>query len=175
MVKDMQKICQMCPAPATKIYDFLYLGDCANADDLETMDEMGFTHVINCAPRYVPTGLEFYAPSTKVVEYIEFNAEDANDYNMMQHFPDAYDFIEGARKNKGKVLIHCVAGINRSGLLATAYYMVREMVGPITATRFVRSQRLSVLINKEFMKQLVQHASNVGLLELDRDKLELDA
>ena len=158
------------PDKPSKIFDFLYIGCDENAKDLEEIKDYGFTHVINCAADFVETGLKYYQ-STSVVKYIEFWADDDYEYDMMQHFPEAFEFIEDARKNDGKVLIHCVAGINRSGVLTSAYYMMHKEVGPITATRFVRKQRSPHLNNGNFIKQLVQHANVVGLLELDRDKL----
>ena len=158
------------PDPPTKVFDFLYIGRYCNIDDLEEFKQYGFTHIINCAAYNIQSGFEYYQ-STSVVKYIEFWADDDDSYDMMQHIPEAFEFIEDARKNDGKVLIHCLNGDNRSGVLASAYYMMHEKVGPITAARFVRKERHFHLKNKNFIRQLVHHANVVGLLELDRDKL----
>ena len=64
-----------------------------------------------------------------------------------------------------------MAGINRSGCLATAYYMVYKGIGPVSAVKHIHDARGMLLSNEKFIERLVKFASGRNLLELDKDKL----
>ena len=44
-------------------------------------------------------------------------------YNLSQHFEDTWTFLEEARGQGAKVLVHCVAGVSRSATVVIAYLM----------------------------------------------------
>ncbi|KAK2143245.1 hypothetical protein LSH36_860g00004 [Paralvinella palmiformis] len=156
------------PSEPTKILDHLYLGSEQDATNLKLLKELGITHIVNCASVYCQTGPSLYGSSVK---YLAFEAEDDSDYDIMQHFPQVFSFIEDARKKGGKVLIHCVVGINRSGALAVAYLMVHQKIGPISAACDIRKLRSNLLTNDGFQRQLISFARKQNLLHLDADKL----
>ena len=139
-----------------------------DATNTNKLKSLGITHVINCAAAYINTGPDFYGGDIK---YKEFEAEDDDSYDMIQHFDAAYDFIEDARKSGGKILLHCIMGINRSGLMTVAYCMVNKHVGPISAARLVKKTRPLLLTNHGFQRQLITFAREKGLLHLDHDEL----
>ena len=149
----------------SRLLDHLYIGGEQDAKDLDLLRSIGVTHVINCASGYARTGPDFHG---KDFAYIGFNAEDEWSYNIMQHFQPVYEFIENARLSGGKVLIHCLLGVNRSGVLAIAYCMLHKNVGPISAAKFVKESRKEVLINEGFQKHLVVFARESGMLQLDK-------
>ena len=66
----------------------------------------------------------------------------------MKHFILGLVFVEEARKAGGKVLIHCMAGVNRSVALTVAYVMHHKELGPISAAMLVADARGSILFNK---------------------------
>ena len=68
---------------------------------------------------------------------MEFEAEDEEGYNILEHYSEAHTAIEEARKTGGRALIHCIMGINRSAALATAYTMLHKQWGPVTASKYV--------------------------------------
>lgn len=151
-----------------QVLDYVYLGAEEDAMNTLKLKALGVTHVLNCAAGYINTGPEFYGDEVK---YLEFEAEDDDSYNMMQHFTTAYNFIEDARKSGGKVLLHCIMGINRSGLLTVAYCMVSKNIGPISAARLVKKTRPMLLTNHGFQRQLITFAREKDLLHLDHDEL----
>ncbi len=116
---------------------------------------------------YTMTSQEFYGP----IKYLGFNAEDDDSYDMMQHFDEAYRFIEDARISGGKVFIHCLMGINRSGVITVAYCMVHKKMGPISAAKFVKKARRLILSNSGFQRQIVAFARERGFLHLDQGEL----
>ena len=89
----------------------------------------------------------------------------------MKHFDEVYNFIELARQSGGKCLIHCMAGMNRSGALAVAYVMVHLDVGPVTATRIVYKARKTLLSNEAFIRRLVKLSCEKNLLAKDMDEI----
>ena len=114
------------------------------------------------------TKKEFYGPD---IEYLGFTSEDDEKYDIMKHFEQVHKFIESAKQSGGKCFIHCMAGINRSGCLATAHVMLDQDMGPITAARFVWEKRGVLLSNNGFIERLVKFAIDRNMLELDKDNL----
>ena len=154
---------------ASRLLDHLYIGGEQDATDLDLLRRLGVTHVINCASGYTDTGPGFYGQD---ITYMGFDAEDDWSYDIMQHFQPVYEFIEKARVEGGIVLIHCLMGVNRSGVLAVAYCMLHKNIGPISAAIFVKESRKMVLTNNGFQKHLVAFARQRGMLELDKHFLD---
>ena len=145
----------------SKILDFLFLGGYLQARDIRLLKDKGVIHVINCAAGDVETGKDFYDDS---ITYMEFEGKDLGDYNIMQHFDEVYKFIEEARTSGGKVFIHCIAGMNRSGALTVAYCMEHLNMGPVEAAKLVKAIRPQILLNDEFRKQLIDFAKEKGFI-----------
>ncbi|KAI0213508.1 Dual specificity protein phosphatase 26 [Lamellibrachia satsuma] len=154
---------------ASRLLDHLYIGGEEVARDLNFLRSSGIYHVVNCASGYANTGPDFYG---KDFSYMGFDAQDDSSYDIMQHFQQVYDFIEKARLSGGKVLIHCLVGVNRSGVLAVAYCMLHKNLGPISAARFVKGSRKMVLTNDGFQRRLVAFARERGMLQLDKHLLD---
>lgn len=84
------------------IDNFLYLGSDFVAQDKETFDKLGITHVVNCAADY--SANYFEGP----VKYRSYHLKDHVRENIESVFYEAIEFIDEARKNDGKVYVHCV-------------------------------------------------------------------
>ena len=164
------------PQGMTKICEHLYLGNFEDALNVEKLSKVGITYIINTVDALfddkmldtLGTGKEFYGDQ---VRYLGFYSEDEERYPILQHFEEVYNFIEEARNDNAKCLIPCRAGINRSGCLATAYYMVSKNIGPISAAQYVFNARGMLLSNEGFIERLVKFASEKDLLELDKDRI----
>ena len=155
------------PQGETKLLDHLYLGSLDEAEDVNKLQNLGITHVINTVHNQT-------APTTRHVyggtfEYLGFTSVDDKRYDIMHHFTSVFEFIERARKWGGKCFIHCLAGINRSGVLATAYVMIHKDCGPITAVKYVHEKRGILLSNHGFIEALILLAYERGMLEKDKD------
>jgi len=92
--------------------------------------------------------------------------EDEEDYDMIRnHWEECLAFLKSVKEDdNSKVLVHCVAGINRSGLIATAALVVLERMPLLDAVKLVKSKRGYVLSNNSFRKQLACLAAKEGLL-----------
>jgi len=154
---------------ASKIFDHLYISSVYDATNIELIHELGVTHVINCCAADACTTLDLYA-ETEVRSLIKFNAMDSDYYDILQHFDEAFATIENARTTGGVALIHCQAGVNRSGALAVAYVIAYSECGPISAVRRVLKVR-RVLSNRGFSDQLILFAKERDLLHLDSKEI----
>ncbi len=73
--------------------------------------------------------------------------DDSPDEDLMAHFEKCIEFI---RKDGGKVLVHCVSGISRSGAITIAYVMKTQGKTFEEAWEFVRERRSMVHPNSGF-------------------------
>ena len=162
------------PKSATQLDDCPYLGSLEDARDINHLKENNITYIINTAESiYEDDECHTKTLYDETFRYMGFNAEDCMDYPIMKHFEEVHDFIEEARDNNAKCLLHCMRGVNRSGVLATTHTMVKNNIGPITATQIVYRKRGMLLTNCSFVSQLLIYAKENGYLELDKDHVLL--
>ena len=57
--------------------------------------------------------------------YLKIAMTDNTEENAERHFSEAFKFIDDARKNNGRCLVHCVAGVSRAAVIVLAYLMKR--------------------------------------------------
>ena len=146
--------------PVTIMPGLLLLGDKFAAWDLELLAAHRITHILNAADGTAKGPIDH---SSAGLSYAQLDAEDdiATDV-IASHFAEASEFIERARKDDGVVLLHCHAGINRSGALAMAYLMLSERLPLLEATRLLASARGTVVQNGSFRIQLLRLAQRVS-------------
>ena len=165
----MSKECEI-KSSMTKLEDHLFIGG-QSATSRNLLEQYKITHIVNTVEND-PYMHKVYAEDGAQTEgneltYLKFSAEDNDCYPIMDHFQDVYQFIEDAEKAKGRCLIHCVQGINRSGVLATAYVMKKHNIGPYAAVKRVQRKRGRILTNNSFVSQLLIYAKENGNLEKD--------
>jgi len=76
--------------------------------------------------------------------------------NISPHLDEAIQFIELARQNDERVLVHCVAGVSRSATVAIAYVMHYLRLPFEDAYRFVKEKRPTISPNFNFLGQLIE-------------------
>lgn len=100
------------PEPSLIIPPYLYLGGSHLNKNPHLSDYLGITHIINMAMELRPHEDLHMSPRIK---YLHIRADDSLSYNIRHHFEEAFEIIDDARRTNGKVLVHCVMGISRSG------------------------------------------------------------
>ena len=85
------------------------------------MKEFAITHVVNCAADYS----ENYHKEIGI-KYKSYHLKDHVHEDIQCIFYDALEFIANARKEGGRVFVHCVQGISRSASVVIAYLILSQ-------------------------------------------------
>ncbi|XP_069096957.1 dual specificity phosphatase 29 [Pleurodeles waltl] len=137
-----------------EVFPNLFIGDEKTALDRYSLEQAGFTHILNAAHgRWnVDTGEEYYSDMT--IEYYGVEAADLPSFQLCEFFYPAAKFIDEAlRKPESKVLVHCAMGRSRSAALVLAYLMIHKEMTVVDAIEQVLKHRC-ILPNRGFLKQL---------------------
>lgn len=158
------------PSCPTQLLDHLFIGSYRDADDVDQLKTLGITHVLNCAA-FRKTEESPYHSDSGVVQYKQFWANDAENYDILSHYSESEAFINAAKLRNGKVLVHCAMGVNRSGAICTAYMICTLQLTLIEVLQLIRQKRGQILCNTGFQRQLIRFARNRQLLG-DADEVE---
>lgn len=146
-------------ATITEITPYLYLGNECDAKNVASLEKKGISAILN-----VTKNIPFYNHSvTSINKRISVN--DCSTQNLKEHFDEAIDFIEQARLNNSKVLVHCQAGISRSPTIVIAYLMKKLQMSMNEAYAQVREKRSIIAPNLIFMSQLMDFEENNLLIK----------
>ena len=91
------------------------------------------------------------------------NTDDASDYFILVTDFDNFAVLMDEALRVGNVLVHCVAGVNRSVTLTAAYMVSRYGHTPLSVVRLFReSGRPVILDNRGFRRQLIEFYLETG-------------
>lgn len=144
------------------IRSFLWLGNRKDANRINRLLNVGITHVLNCA-KQCPQN-EYYAEHG--IATLKVNASDDDGYDIIDlHLEECLQFILQAKPD-GKVLVHCMAGVNRSATIVTAYLMHPrgQNMHFLEAIEYIARRREAVLLNKSFKIRLIKYAHSMNKL-----------
>lgn len=130
-----------------KIVKGLYLGNYKIGTDLEQVSCLGFTLVLSLENN----PYRFYNYNCK---FKQVNIRDQPDEDIISYFDECFEAIDNEIENKGKVLIHCRAGVSRSATIAIAYLMKKNKIPYDKASEMVKKKRQKIRPNKGFIAQL---------------------
>ena len=149
------------------------VGSVRHATMVPMLRRLGITHVVNCAAGdcSVPVG-EYEEHG---IEYLPLRGVDAEGYPVLKrHLEQLLQFAgpvlesstlaRGKEAGKGKVLLHCNAGRNRSVALAVALVLIFELTPLPNVVRRLFQRRPFILTNHSFRQQLAELAEQQGLL-----------
>ena len=120
------------------------------ARDAEVFQNVGITHVINCAADYS----EDYHKDKGVV-YKSYHLKDHVNEDIACCFYDAIKFMTDCRNQGGKLYVHCVQGISRSATICIAYLILTDGVTFDEGYRRVKARRACANPNLKFIQQLI--------------------
>ena len=133
-----------------EILPYLYLGCRKVAANVAQLKNSGVTRVLNV------TTETNECQRLGEFNYQQISVEDNHEVNMLQHLPLAFAFIEEARINGEKVLVHCHAGMSRSVTVIIAYLMKYHDHTLNSAYDHVKQQKSNISPNFSFLKQLLE-------------------
>ncbi|CAG5129700.1 unnamed protein product [Candidula unifasciata] len=143
-------------ATASQILPFLYLGNERDARDLAQLRSLNISYILNVTS-HVP---QYY--DEQGIRYKRIPASDSGQQNLKQYFEEAIEFIDDARQNNAKVLIHCHAGVSRSATITIAYLLKHTRMAMADAYKFVKGKRPIISPNFNFMGQLLEFEQDLN-------------
>lgn len=129
---------------------FLYLTSCYEAGDARFLRDHGVAHVLNVAEECASTD----EIKKLGVQVMHLPLRDSPFTDLGPHWNNVFSFLEQARRRKGRVLVHCREGRNRSATFVLAYLMKSENMTLAAALLKTKSIRKLVDPNIGFRKQL---------------------
>jgi len=155
----------------THIWEILpniYLGDFKCATSSELLHAYEMTHILNCASGSggCNTSEKFYKEHDLDIKLHSFISYDDEEYDIVsKHAKESIEFMNAALKQeKAHVLVHCMAGMNRSACMIVAYLIAQEKMSLLQAIVHIKSKRKMVLWNESFRRQLIHFAHYHNLL-----------
>ncbi|KAM3938091.1 protein phosphatase Slingshot homolog 1 isoform 2-T2 [Leptodactylus fuscus] len=145
---------------ASIIFDYLYLGSEWNASNLEELNKAGVGYILN-----VTREIDNFFPGLFAYHNIRVYDEDSTD--LLSHWNDAYNFINKAKKNHSKCLVHCKMGVSRSASTVIAYAMKEYGWSMEKAYNYVKQKRNVARPNAGFMRQLLEYE---GILDASKQR-----
>uniref|UniRef100_A0A646QF89 protein-serine/threonine phosphatase n=1 Tax=Hemiscolopendra marginata TaxID=943146 RepID=A0A646QF89_9MYRI len=132
-----------------QITDYLFLSG-ARAVHYSRIVERGITCVINVT-------IELPNLPIPNVEYVKVPVDDTPYANLFNYFDVVADKIAEVRRQGGRTLVHCIAGVSRSATLCIAYLMKYEGMSLRKAYLHVKARRPIAHPNHGFFKQLIDY------------------
>ncbi|NWU95471.1 SSH1 phosphatase, partial [Upupa epops] len=142
------------------IFDHLYLGSEWNASNLEELQGSGIEASLN-----VTREIDNFFPGLFAYHNIRVYDEETTD--LLAHWNEAYHFINKAKKNHSKCLVHCKMGVSRSASTVIAYAMKEFGWSLEKAYSYVKQKRSIARPNAGFMRQLLEYE---GILDASKQR-----
>uniref|UniRef100_A0ABI8A2D0 protein-serine/threonine phosphatase n=1 Tax=Felis catus TaxID=9685 RepID=A0ABI8A2D0_FELCA len=132
---------------ASRIFPHLYLGSEWNAANLEELQRNRVSHILNVARE-----IDNFYPDRFV--YHNVRLWDEESAQLLPHWKETHGFVEAARAQGTRVLVHCKMGVSRSAATVIAYAMKQYGWSLEQALRHVQELRPIARPNPGFLRQL---------------------
>jgi len=139
----------------------LYIGGMFALRAKTALREAAITHVVSVLRLPLDQAL------FEGFEHLVIEADDVEEENLIEHFAKTNEFISGALRDSGSVLIHCAMGKSRSATILAAYLMWSRQINHDSALGLIRQSRPFAEPNPGFMKQLEIYHQMGHTAELD--------
>ena len=139
----------------------VWVGSAAHAADVPMLKRLGIGAVLNCAPSVCRPPMSAYVQAG--IAYAEIDAKDNRRFPLLRCCLAPATAFLSAHAHTG-VLVHCMAGCNRSATLAVAHLMLRDRRELLALFAECSAARPSILQNTAFQLQLCELAAANGLL-----------
>ena len=127
--------------------DWLFMGGASDAANGIEVEAHGITHIVNAAMEDC-----MYCKDTFTIHRLRI--KDCTTSRISDHFESVVDFIENARSEGGKILVHCKKGVSRSPTLILAYLLMTFSISLDAAYNFLVGIRPKIAPNLGFLLAL---------------------
>mmetsp|Transcript_9701 Transcript_9701/g.14598 ORF Transcript_9701/g.14598 Transcript_9701/m.14598 type:complete len:219 (+) Transcript_9701:59-715(+) len=151
-----------------QVLPWLYISDELSALDKHKLQSLGITHVLSLNG-VTPNQASHISEKYQVwgLCHKRISAEDSEEYDLIgKHWEECHEFLKSVKQTEGsKVVVHCVAGINRSGLIVCAAHLIMEKTPLLEVVKKCTEAKQGPLLwNKSFQEQLCVLAAANDLL-----------
>lgn len=147
-----------------QVLDFLYIGGQYDAFE-KKIEPLGIRYILNVAGGSVQTKQGF---KKLIIPIDDFGRDILNSKNILGR---CFTFIQEAKQNGNKVVVHCRSGINRSATVVLAYLVKYENFTLKDAFLHLRSVRPIVSPHEDYWEQLKQFekelTGNISICKAD--------
>lgn len=126
----------------------IYIGNYGDATNKGFLKSLGITHIVNCASEIENAFPQAFA-------YYNLYMNDNQEEFVSHLFNPVLLWIQEAVK-KGRVLIHCAAGISRSATIIVAYLADKYNLPIPEALGFLRHKYRMANPNQNYFRQLLE-------------------
>ena len=141
----------------------LYVGSGAHATDFKVLKRLEIKAVVNCAPSVCKTPKDKYKQNG--IAFLEIDARDDRSFPLLKEcLSGCSQFITAQHAAGNAVLVHCMAGVNRSATLAVGHLLLKQKRNLFELFAECVAARPAILQNPSFQLQLCALAQRNGLL-----------
>ncbi len=131
----------------SEILSYLFLGSRNDALRFKRLQELQITHILSVM------NSASYADQA-LFRFLHVPLSDFGDTPLIEVWEQCFSFIDEAKKNDGKVLVHCSLGSSRAPAVVIAYLMSREGLTFKDSHTLVTSKRSVVAVHEDYIVQL---------------------
>lgn len=132
--------------PSLILEDWLYQGNGDQARNADIIHEMDISHILNISTEH--------KCAIEGVKYMHIKLQDEGSSQLIDHFESIFEFLDEAKRTKGKALVHCNLGVSRSSTASLAYMMLSERCSLLDAYNYLKQRRPISAPNRGFLLQL---------------------
>lgn len=142
---------------------FIWLGNETDSQNIKLLKELNINFVLNCAGNDVKQMIDYKQYGIK---QCKINAMDITNYDIInKHLDVCFQFIDECYNTRnGKILIHCISGMNRSPTILVTYLMYKYNMNIFEAIEMTVIDRGWILTNESFKLQLIEYAKRINRL-----------
>ena len=144
----------------------LYVGSGAHATEFKGLKRLDIKAVVNCAPSVCKTPKDKYKQNG--IAFLEIDARDDRSFPLLKEcLSGCSQFITAQHAAGNAVLVHCMAGVNRSATLAVGHLLLKQKRNLFELFAECVAARPAILQNPSFQLQLSRGSENGLLYEPD--------
>ena len=141
----------------SQIFEWFYLGSFSNACDIKELRKNKINYILNCAIECHNKNLP------KNIKELHLKIKDTENFDLINYFEEANEFINKCKLEGGTLLVHCKLGISRSASFVIAYLIKNNNLSVEKALDFVKQKRNQIKPNEGFMNQLKKYERQIYL------------
>lgn len=153
----------------SQITDSVFLSNLGVATNVNALEALGITHVVNCTPECTFANerkdIDSLSPAeiayANNLEYLRIPVIDDRDVRIADYFDQATEFVQHAlakneKDNICRVLVHCKHGQSRSATVLAAWLIRFQGHTASSAVQHMKACRPKVRPNEGFLSQLTE-------------------